>query len=92
MQKEKKNEETSDDDSQMSDSDYEDYAQDSLGDNSRHNIIRRVTDLKVSGNENHFIQSSCSATLNHPASMMNNTASAVTLSKTDLKSVYGRAA
>ena len=91
----------SDNDSQMSDSDYDDYAQDSLGQISRNNIIRRVTNLKVNGDENGNVDihpvthNSCGTILeyhhNHHPSMKSNPIAATPSSKS-VKIMCGRAA
>lgn len=88
---------TMSDDSQISDSEYEDYAQDSLGNHSRNNLIRRVASLHVVGNEvvddddDKVVtpRKYCSTVKGHPAVMEDKTA---IKSSPNIKSIYGRAA
>ena len=79
------------DDSQMSDSEYEDYAQDSLGNHSRNNLIRRVASLEVIDNEgdDDIPHHSCSTTADQRSVRYGKK---TLTSSFNAKSVYGRAA
>jgi hypothetical protein len=91
---------SNDDSYNMSDSEYEDYAQDSLGHNSRHNILRRPTEVKLKGDDitndanncsiKNTTQHSCSTALDHRSNMSNGMD--VTSSTNNVKCMYGRAA
>ena len=90
------------DGSQRSESEYEDYAQDSLGlgNHSRNNLIRRVDSLRVTGNEvvdddnNSKItipRSYCSSATGHTSLLMEDQKK-ITQSSPNAKSLCGRAA